>query len=108
MSGKEYLQQMEEDKANFVLVCKESVVFTTITTNTIDDFPKNFKGFWMNIVDNFPNELPCVRSIIHHIDLIPQSGFPNKVAYIVTPKENEEIKKHVQELLDKWLVTEKD
>ena len=55
----------------------------------------------MNIVDNLPNELPCVRSIIHHIDLIPQSGFPNKFAYIVTPKENEEIKKHVQELLDK-------
>ena len=45
MSETEYLQQMEENNVNFILVSKESVVLTTITTNTIDDFPKNFKGF---------------------------------------------------------------
>lgn len=45
MSGKEYLQQMEENKVNFILFCKEIVVLTTIRMNTINDFAKNFKGF---------------------------------------------------------------
>lgn len=44
------------------------------------------------IVDEFPNALPPIRSINHHIDLIPGEIFPNKVAYRMTPKENEEIK----------------
>jgi len=44
------------------------------------------------IVDEFPNELPPVRSISHHIDLIPSASLPNKAAYRLTPLENEEIK----------------
>ena len=44
------------------------------------------------IVDELPNALPPVRTISHHIELIPGAIFPNKVAYILTPQENEEIK----------------
>ena len=47
------------------------------------------------MVDDFPNELPLVRSISHHIDLILGASFPNKVAYRMTPMENEEIKNQV-------------
>ena len=43
------------------------------------------------MVDDFGNELSLVRSISHHIDLIPGASFLNKVAYRMTPKENEEI-----------------
>jgi hypothetical protein len=45
------------------------------------------------IVDKFPNYLPPVRSISHHIDLIPGENFPNKSNYRMTPQENEEINK---------------
>ena len=45
------------------------------------------------IVDTFPDDLPPVRSISHHIDLIPGAGLPNKAAYRMTPTENEEIRK---------------
>jgi hypothetical protein len=38
-----------------------------------------------------PNVLPPIISISHHIDLILGDSFPNKVAYKLTPKENEEI-----------------
>ena len=58
------------------------------------------------IVDELPNVLPPVRSISHHIDLIPGASLPNKAAYILTHQENEEIKQQVHELLDKGLVKE--
>jgi hypothetical protein len=58
------------------------------------------------IVDDLPNSLPHGRSINDHIDLICGESFPNKATYIMTPKENEEIKNKVQELLDKGLVKE--
>jgi len=41
------------------------------------------------IVDDFPNELPPIRRISHHIDLIPGENIPNKAAYRITPIENE-------------------
>jgi hypothetical protein len=52
----------------------------------------------------FPDDLPQVRSISHHIDLIPGESLPNKAAYKMTPTENEEIKKQVQELVDTGLI----
>ena len=57
-------------------------------------------------MDELPRSLPPVRSVSHHIDLIPRSSLPNKVAYRLMPQENEEVKRQVQELLDKGLVRE--
>jgi hypothetical protein len=47
-----------------------------------------------------------MRSVSHHIDLIPGASLLNKAAYRLTPQENEEVKKQVQELMDKGLVRE--
>jgi hypothetical protein len=58
------------------------------------------------VVDELPCSLPPMRSVSHHIDLIPGASLPNKAAYRLTPQENEEVKKQVQELLDKGLVRE--
>jgi hypothetical protein len=44
--------------------------------------------------------------VSHHIDLIPGARFPNKAAYRLTLQENEEVKRQVQDLLDKGLVRE--
>jgi hypothetical protein len=57
-------------------------------------------------VDELLHSFPPIRSISHHIDLIPGSSLPNKEAYRLTPRENEEFKNQVQELLDKGLVRE--
>lgn len=56
------------------------------------------------MVDELPNQLPPKKSINHHIDLIPSASLPNKATYRMTPKENEEIMKQVQGLLDKGLI----
>jgi hypothetical protein len=58
------------------------------------------------VVDDLPHSLPPIRSISHHIDLIPRAIFPNKVAYLLTPLENKEVKNQVQEFLDKGLMRE--
>ena len=55
---------------------------------------------------DWTNLLPPLRSIRHHIALIPSASLPNKEAYRLTPQENEEIKQHVQDLLEKGLVKE--
>jgi hypothetical protein len=58
------------------------------------------------VVDELPHTLLPIRSIRHHIDLIPRASFPNKEKYRLTPQENEEVKEQVQELLDKGLIKE--
>jgi hypothetical protein len=58
------------------------------------------------VVDELPNSLPPIRIISRHIDLILGASLPNKAAYRLTPRENEEVKNQVQELLDKGLVRE--
>ena len=68
-----------------------------VLTNTrFDDFPVEVRDVLNEhvdiVVDDFSNELPLVRSISHHIDMISRACFPNKVAYKMTPKENEEIR----------------
>ena len=51
------------------------------------------------IVDELPNTLPPLRSISHHIDLIPGASLPNKAAYRLIPQQNEHIKGLVKESL---------
>jgi hypothetical protein len=63
-----------------------------------------------NFVDIVVDDLPCsfspIRSISHHIELIPGAIFPNKSAYRLTSQENEEVKKQVHNLMDKGLTRE--
>jgi hypothetical protein len=57
-------------------------------------------------VDELPRSLPLIRSVSHHIDLIPGASLPNKAVYKLTSQENEEVKRHVQDLMDKGLARE--
>nr|GEU43684.1 reverse transcriptase [Tanacetum cinerariifolium] len=58
----------------------------------------------------FPTEispgLPPMRTIQHKIDLILGSILPNKPAYRTNPKETNEIRKQVDDLLQKGLIRE--
>lgn len=58
------------------------------------------------VVDDLPDKLPPKRSINNHIDFIPRASLPNKDAYRMSSKDNEEFRKQVQEVLDKGLVRE--
>ena len=90
------MHQLKDTKLNFVVVGKLGIVLTNTRFNDLPvDIQDMFNKHVDIVVDDFPNELPLVRIITHHIDLIPKASFPNKATYRMTPKENEEIRKQV-------------
>ena len=82
-----------------------------LTSTSMDDFPEEVQEllniFFDIVVDELSNSLLPFRSINHHINLIPREILPNKETYRLTPRDNEEVKNQVQELLDKGLVRER-
>jgi hypothetical protein len=81
-----------------------------LTSTRVDDLPEEIQKLLEEFTDIVVDELPCllppIRSIRYHIDLIPGASLPNKAAYRLTPQENEEIKRQVQDLMDKGLIRE--
>ena len=92
---------------NFAVICKPKVILNNIK---ISDLPLEIQDMLNDyrdiIINTFLDDLPPVRSISHDIDLIPGAILPNKATYRMTPTENEEIRKQVQELMDKGLIRE--
>jgi hypothetical protein len=108
MSGKELLKEVKKkEDTQFILVRKPRCF---LNNTRIDDLPKEIQELLEEFVDIVVDKLPCslppIRSIIHHIDLIHRASFLNKAAYRLTPQENEEVKRQVQDLMDKWLIQE--
>ena len=56
------------------------------------------------MVDDLPCLFPPIRSISHNIDLIPRGSLPNKYVYRIMLQENEEVRKQVQDLMEKGLI----
>jgi hypothetical protein len=108
MSGKELLNEVKKEKEmQFVVVRKPRVI---LTNTYVEYFPVEIQELLENfvdiVVDELPHSFPPIRSISHHIDLIPGASLPNKETYRLTLRENEGVKKQVQELFDKGLVRE--
>jgi hypothetical protein len=87
MSGKELLREVKKyEEMKFVVVRKPRVI---LTNTLIDDIPEEIQELLENfddiVVDDLPCSLPPIRSISHHIDLIPGVSLPNKSTYIFTP-----------------------
>jgi hypothetical protein len=95
MSGKELLTEMEKnEEPQFFVFRKPRIVLTSTRVDDLPDEIQELLGEFTDIiVDELPCSLPPMRSVSHHIDLIPGANFPNKVAYRLTPQENEEVKR---------------
>jgi len=65
----------------------------------VTDLPKEIQDMLQEfndiVVDNLSDKLPLKRRISHHSDFIPGASFPNKVAYRLSPNDNEEVQKQV-------------
>jgi hypothetical protein len=87
MSGKELLNEVKKkEDTQFIVVRKPKIV---LTNTRIDDLPEKIQELLAEFADIVVDELPCslppIRSISHHIDLIPRASLPNKAAYRLTP-----------------------
>eukprot|EP00253_Pinus_taeda_P036723 PITA_36723 len=85
LGGKEYMKQIEGNEVTFVVICKPKVIM--ISTKVYDlpiEIQEMLEKYCDIIVDNFPNELPPIGRISHHIDLILGTSLPNKAAYRMT------------------------
>jgi hypothetical protein len=91
MSGKELLMEVKKkEELQFIVVRKPRIV---LTSTRVDDLPEEVQKLLEEFSDIVVDELPCsfppIRSISHHIDLIPGASLPNKATYRLTPQENE-------------------
>ena len=81
------MYQLKNTEVNFVVVGKPRVV---LKSTRIDDFPVKIQDLLNEhvdiVVDGLPNELPSVRSINDHINLILGASFPSKVVYRINTK----------------------
>jgi hypothetical protein len=108
MSGKELLTKVKKkEEPQLIVVRKPKIV---LTRTRVDDLPEEvqelLEEFADIVVEKIPRSLPPIISVSHHIDLILGASLPNKAAYRLIPQENEEVKRQVQDLLDKGLVRE--
>jgi hypothetical protein len=87
MSGKELPKEVKKkEDAQFIVVRKPRIVLTsTRVDDLVEEIRKLLEEFTDIVVDELPCSLPPIRSISHHIDLIPRSSLPNKEAYRLTP-----------------------
>ncbi|XP_022864288.1 uncharacterized protein LOC111384260 [Olea europaea var. sylvestris] len=80
------------------------------TANVDSKFPAEVQQLLMEFSDLMPEDLPPglppMRDIQHQIDLIPGSSLPNRPAYRLSPKEAEELQRHVVELLERGYIRE--
>ena len=108
MSGKELVKEVKKkEDTQFILVRKPKLFLTNTRVNDLpEEIQKLLEEFTDIVVGELPHSLPSIRSISHHIDLIPRASLSNKAAYRLTLQENEEVKRQVQELMDKGLIRE--
>jgi hypothetical protein len=95
MSGKELLTEIKKKEETQFVVVRKPRIF--LTSTRVDDLPEEIQELLEEFVDIVMDKLPCllppIRSISHHIDLIPRASLPNKATYRLMPQENEEVKR---------------
>eukprot|EP00253_Pinus_taeda_P003992 PITA_03992 len=107
LGGKEFIKQIEDSEINFAFIRRPRiVVLHTQVSDLPEEVQRLLQDFGDIVVDDLPDELPPRRGISHCIDFIPGAIMPNKAVYRMNPKDHEEIKKQVKELLDKGLIRE--
>src|SRR3989442_505320 len=102
------VRELDVGKPILVIRYKENLY-----ANNDDSFaslPSSFVSLLQDYKDVFPEDLPSglppLRGIEHQIDFIPGSSIPNRPAYRSNPMETKELKKQLEELLEKGLIRE--
>lgn len=94
VSRKEFLKQVEDSEVSYAIVWRERTILLHIKVLYLTlEIQQMLHEFTDIVVDDLSDKLPLERSISHHIDFIPGVRLPNKVAYQMSTKDNEGIRK---------------
>ena len=95
-------KEIRRSKVAYALICKNISKEAMI--------PEKVCPLVEEFADVFPGELseglPPMRDIQHHIDLEPGATLPNRPHYRMSPREHEELRRQVEELLSKGFIKE--
>ncbi|XP_026411012.1 uncharacterized protein LOC113306269 [Papaver somniferum] len=95
-----FIEELDDSEVFYILHVKESPSY--------DFVPPLIKPIIEEFQDVFPTDLPNVlpplRDVQHQIDLVPGSSLPRKAHYRMSPKEHEELRRQVEELISKGFI----
>jgi hypothetical protein len=99
-------------KEEFELELEEEGLCLIVTSTTFpppeqEEHPRLVEPIltnYMDVLGKLPDGLPPLWDIQYQIDLVPGSILPNKAHYRMSPDQHEELRRQVQELLNKGFV----
>ncbi|XP_022899409.1 uncharacterized protein LOC111412720 [Olea europaea var. sylvestris] len=104
-----FLRRAEERK-NIEEACEAYVLVVLEENEEHTELPPIMGNLLHEFFDVIPDEIPLglppMRDIQHCIDFIRGTSLPNKAAYRMNPKEQEELQRQVDDLLAKGFVKE--
>lgn len=103
LSVGKFVEEAKETGKVYLFLGKESVEDTIIVPKPVQALIKDFNDIFP---DEMPAGLPPMCDIQHQIDLLPGSSLPNQPHYRMSPKEHEELRRQVEELLEKGHIKE--
>ena len=108
LGEKEFLNSLKVDNMPCFAIVTKPKVDAAMTNDVNKVEPKEVKDLLLKykgiVAGSLPSSLPPKRDVSHSIDLIPGATLPNKAAYKLTPQQNEEIARQIEELLSKGLI----
>ncbi|PKU80164.1 RNA-directed DNA polymerase [Dendrobium catenatum] len=104
VTAKEMDMEFHQGSPMYALVAKE------VDDDQGEPVPDEIKPLLETFADVFPedlpNQLPPLRDIQHVIDLVPGASLPNLPHYRMNPTEHTELKRQVDELLQRGFIKE--
>ncbi|KAI5343349.1 hypothetical protein L3X38_011225 [Prunus dulcis] len=104
ISSEQELNEAIKEADYFCPIVLKGLLKTSKEENVIP--PEVLSKFQELISDKLPNELPLLRDIQHHINLVHGASLPNLPHYRMSPKENDILREQIEELLQKGFITE--